>query len=236
MNMPITHFPDVNTNPSTTTETANDNQAQSERDSFIDLAERQGWRLIRVDGKKPLGLGWPNSPGLSRQEAMDFPGNIGIICGENSNRLFVVDIDGDIPENLPDTPTVITGGGGRHMYYHLPDGTTITKGNKVSHIADKVETNLSSPRLTRYETPSPVLGITRSTPRPIPWEEFQRYPMRKFTKPWFRLLLMPDYPNHLRKLQKILPGPLLTGRLRHAYSRCRLVGCGAQIELTAFAP
>lgn len=139
MNMPISNFPDVNTSTSTSAETANDNQAHYERDSFVDLAARKGWRLIRLRGKIPQDKGWPDSPGLSQQEAQNHTGNLGVICGETSNRLFVVDIDGDIPENLPDTPTVITGSGGLHLYYRLPDGITLTKGNKVSHIADKVD-------------------------------------------------------------------------------------------------
>jgi P4 family phage/plasmid primase-like protien len=111
----------------------------SPRESLIQLAQKMGWRLIRVIGKSPIDKGWPTSSGLTEAEAMRHPGNLGIVCGEPSGRLFIVDIDGERPANLPETPTVITGSGGQHLYYHLPEGIELTKANKVSHVATKVD-------------------------------------------------------------------------------------------------
>lgn len=156
MSRELTCLPELPT--ATETEITTVQEPISERDSFIELAARQGWRLIRVDGKKPRGKGWPDSPGLSQQEALNHRGNLGLICGETSNRLFVVDIDGDIPENLPDTPTVITGSGGRHMYYRLPERILLTKGNQVSRIADKVDTRWTGGQVVAPSSIHPETG------------------------------------------------------------------------------
>jgi len=103
-------------------------------------------------------MGWQNSPGLSRQEALNHPGNLGIVCGENSNRLFVVDIDGDVPKDLPDTPTVITGSGALHMYYRLPENITLLKANKVDHVAKKVDTRWTGGQVVTPGSTHPETG------------------------------------------------------------------------------
>jgi hypothetical protein len=58
---------------------------------------------------------------------------VGIVCGRVS-RLVVLDVDprngGDVTgvaRALPPTPTVETGGGGRHFYFALPPGVRIPK-------------------------------------------------------------------------------------------------------------
>lgn len=73
--------------------------------------------------------------------------NIGIATGEVSG-FFVVDVDGQDGESslkkleerhqpLPSTVEVITGGGGRHLYFKMPDGYSIR--NSAGKIADKVD-------------------------------------------------------------------------------------------------
>jgi len=89
-------------------------------------------------GKHPIGQVVPNGvkqasrfEGSVRAWWNKYPSaNIGIACGKASLGLVVLDIDaghgGDesLAEleadhgKLPDTPTVITGGGGRHFYFH----------------------------------------------------------------------------------------------------------------------
>jgi hypothetical protein len=43
-----------------------------------------------------MDKGRPISAGLTADEALQHPGNLGIICGEPSERLFIVDIVGDL--------------------------------------------------------------------------------------------------------------------------------------------
>ena len=112
----------------------------TEKEALVILAQHMGWRLIQLNGKSPTKKGWTTSNGLSALEALQYPGNLGIICGEPSGRLFIVDIDGERPEGLPVTPTVLTGSGKLHLYYHLPDGLTLVKENTVSVVAHKVDT------------------------------------------------------------------------------------------------
>ena len=82
--------------------------------------------------------GWPNS-------------NIGIATGSKSN-IWVLDIDGTVGAEellkleqrfgaLPATVTAVTGGGGRHLYFRLPDfdGAPVIK-NTASVLATAVDT------------------------------------------------------------------------------------------------
>lgn len=101
------------------------------------------WRIIKLSkptgtgpapGKRPLGKDWPNQPGLSPDEitqALSGGYNIGVLTGERSGRLLVLDYDGDVPQDMPRTPRVFTGGGGIHDYYHVPDGIDLGKANRV---------------------------------------------------------------------------------------------------------
>lgn len=58
---------------------------------------------------------------------------VAIVCGAVSGRLAVVDFDprnGDgaaLAALLPTTPTVETGGGGRHRYFHVPPALRVEK-------------------------------------------------------------------------------------------------------------
>ena len=114
--------------------------AQGVKSDLITLAQKMGWRLIRVIGKSPIDKGWPTSAGLTADEARWHPGNLGIICGEPSGRLLVVDLDGEHPDNLPMTPTVLTGSGGQHLYYRVPDNVVLISGNTVKKVAPDVDT------------------------------------------------------------------------------------------------
>lgn len=60
--------------------------------------------------------------------------NIGVLTGERSGRLLVLDYDGEVPRNMPVTPRVVTGGGGIHDYYRVPDGIDLGKANRVKFL------------------------------------------------------------------------------------------------------
>lgn len=114
----------------------------------IEQALNRGWKLFRVHGprskcnapgKQPVERGWKNSHGLTAAAAHAWlakGGNVGLLCGEPSGRLIVVDIDGERPPGLPETPTVRTGGGGLHLYYFVPEGVDLPRANKVRVLGD----------------------------------------------------------------------------------------------------
>ncbi|MDH5296605.1 MAG: bifunctional DNA primase/polymerase [Nitrospirota bacterium] len=102
----------------------------------LDYSNKRGWSVIPLDGKIPILRDWPNQattdPNLiCTWWTHDPSANVGIVTGEKSN-LIVLDVD---PDNggddslrslearygpLPATPEVLTGGGGRHLYFQYP--------------------------------------------------------------------------------------------------------------------
>lgn len=92
------------------------------------------WIRIPLNGKSPITRDWPNADGLTDEQAqrrLEAGQNIGVLCGERSGRLLVLDYDDGEPPNMPITPRVLTGGGGVHDYYHVPDGIDLGKANRV---------------------------------------------------------------------------------------------------------
>lgn len=116
---------------------------------MIATAIRLGWPLLKLTaptdtgptpGKRPVQRNWETAPGLTADEAeawLATGGNLGVRCGDG---LLVVDCDGDRPDGLPETPAVQTGGGGMHLYYRVPEGTTMRVGNTVRHIHPTTDT------------------------------------------------------------------------------------------------
>lgn len=105
-------------------------------------------------GKHPRATAWQHGPGLSREEIIDLEAEgamFGVRTGDLRGRdgaLFVVDIDGPQGEAswaqlleqhgaVPETYTVATPSGGRHLYFLAPAGTKIA--NSTSKIAPNVD-------------------------------------------------------------------------------------------------
>ncbi len=112
------------------------------RDDTPNWGIPSSWVFIPIEGKAPRVKDWPNHPGLSPEgvaRLLAAGQNVGLLTGERSGRLLVVDIDGERPEGLPDTVTVKTGSGGTHLYYTVPEGVDIPKANKVNHVAPGVD-------------------------------------------------------------------------------------------------
>lgn len=131
---------------------------------IIDLAHRHGFKLIKLNGKIPIQKAWQKSNGLTPAEAEAHNGNLGVLCGVPSGRLFVVDIDGERPDGLPETPTVRTSKG-IHLYYRLPDGVEIPKANKVGKVAPGVDIRWTGGQVVAPDSVHPETGVVYE------WEE-----------------------------------------------------------------
>ena len=96
----------------------------------------QGWRMFPIAGKLPLVKRWPdvasNDPAVLDGWECQYPGcSWGIATGAQSG-IVVLDIDSGGEASLtaleakhgalPETYTVRTGGGGRHLYFQHPGG------------------------------------------------------------------------------------------------------------------
>lgn len=104
----------------------------------LDAHASAGHDLISIDGKAPIGGGWPSTPALSIEKAkarMAVGRNVGVRLRDTD---LVVDVDPrhfaanddplarlSIDFGLPDAPFVLTGGGGRHLYFRKPANVEI---------------------------------------------------------------------------------------------------------------
>lgn len=116
----------------------------------------QGLSVIPLTGKKSSGS-W-----AKYQEELALPetinqwakagkfGNVGIVCGQVSHNLVVMDLDGQAAIEtfermfpyLLDTFTVLTGSGkGRHLYYHVDDLPPTTRLVYANHQAIELRAN-----------------------------------------------------------------------------------------------
>ena len=103
------------------------------REAALKYAQEFGWRILPVDGKKPLIKSWPEAATTNPEEIKawwhEWPeANVGVLTGEG---LFVIDVDGKEGEAslgllgpLPPTLECRTARG-RHLYF-LGDGPNTT--------------------------------------------------------------------------------------------------------------
>lgn len=60
------------------------------------------WIRIPLNGKSPITRDWPNADGLTDEQAqrrLESGQNIGVLCGERSGRLLVLDYDDGEPRH-----------------------------------------------------------------------------------------------------------------------------------------
>jgi hypothetical protein len=122
----------------------------------------RGWALIPLNGKVPLQLGWSTAPHATEADVTAWVAaghNLGLRTGAASG-VFVVDVDtakgGDTSAlELPDTPMVLTGGGGRHLYYRAPEPCP---GNSASKLAPHVDTRGDGGQVVFVGSLHPVTG------------------------------------------------------------------------------
>jgi hypothetical protein len=106
-------------------------------------AELFGWRVVPNAGKVPIVVNWTEAGTTEPDQIVAWweahpEAGVSIVCGAASG-LFVIDVDEHGPISgsdsladleasygpLPDTPRVLTGGGGQHIYFRWPVVGTI---------------------------------------------------------------------------------------------------------------
>ena len=99
-----------------------------------------GFAFTPLDGKIPTQKGWSRGDRASLEQALRWAqqGNIGLRTGSVSGVVVLdVDVGGDVSDfNLPETVTVITGGGGKHYYFRAPNCRTR---NSASTLGPKID-------------------------------------------------------------------------------------------------
>lgn len=99
----------------------------------------RGWVFTPLNGKIPVLKGWTKKPKPSLSDVIgwvDAGHNIGLRTGSISG-VVVIDADenANISKlNLPNCPTVTTGGNGKHFYFSYRDGIRNSSGQLGPHI------------------------------------------------------------------------------------------------------
>src|SRR5690606_14519687 len=102
----------------------------------------RGWCFTPLRGKRPVTKGWTTAPRPTPRQVFRWTaeGNLGLRTGSASG-VVVLDVDvakgGRVPEGLPETVTVETGGGGLHLYFQAPEDVEV--GNSVGKLAPHVD-------------------------------------------------------------------------------------------------
>lgn len=160
-------------------------------------AERRNWPVHPLNGKIPIIPSWPTQASTNYQTIRSWwtehpSANVGILCGRRSG-LLVLDID---PRNggetsfdelvtelgpLPPTPEVMTGGGGRHLYFKYPENRNIPKAKPRAGV--DIQGNFS--QIVSPPSRHPQTG------RLYVWEESSRpdqIPLAELPEKWLNFL------------------------------------------------
>ncbi len=123
------------------TGTADPRKAQEVRLRSVTDGHARGWSFVPLNGKKPRLKGWTSRPRETADEAVRWAtdGNIGLRTGSVSGGLIVIDIDAQKGGSmdgfdLPQTVTVNTGGGGKHLYFVSQDRWSNSRGALPDHV------------------------------------------------------------------------------------------------------
>jgi len=127
-------------------------------------AHDRRWVLVPLAGKRPISADWPNAPRqtveqLRRWVQAGF--NLGVLTGQRSGGLFVVDVDAAKGGNaaaldLPKTVTCLTGGGGLHVYLR---NTAMALGNSVGNLGPHIDTRGDGGQVVLPGSTHPDTGI-----------------------------------------------------------------------------
>jgi len=123
----------------------------------VDMCTSKGWHLVPLSGKIPWIADWPNKASADINTVASWikqrpSSNLGIVTGAKS-RLVVIDVDRHGVDGfeslkeletklgpLPETVTVLSGGGGEHQYFAYPsDGLPVLSGDLVPGIQIKAD-------------------------------------------------------------------------------------------------
>lgn len=100
-------------------------QFQPKDKAELDILKKEGWIAL---GKAPFEQNWQEKANYSDNsiEIKRHNGNLGVICGEISQKLAIIDCDEPLlaqicKEKLPKTLEQTSGSGGKHYFYFIPD-------------------------------------------------------------------------------------------------------------------
>ncbi|MCP4035315.1 MAG: bifunctional DNA primase/polymerase [bacterium] len=131
----------------------------------IKQAYERGWSFTPLDGKVPKRRRWQKEKRATLEDTLDWAasGNVGLRTGTASG-VVVIDLDeGADTEGLelPQTVSVVTGSGGRHLYYLCP---TAAIGNSVSKLGQHIDVRADGGQVVF------VGSIHPDTQQPYVWE------------------------------------------------------------------
>lgn len=198
-------------------------------------AHGRGWLLLELRGKEPTRKGWQKAPAPTEAEVERWAraGNVGCRTGHASG-VVVLDIDtakgAEIPANLPETPTVITGSGGRHYYFRAPVGRTR---NSVGKLAPHVDLRgdggqVVYPGSIHPETGKPYLWAPNLSPDDVELAELPPWIVAKLAEP--KGYAQKALQGELARVRSAAEGTRNDTLNRSAFSLGQLVGGGKLAE------
>lgn len=208
-------------------------------------ALQRGWIPTPLVGKKPIKKEWTL---LSVPTERDVEGwvrsgkNVGVRTGSISG-IVVIDEDtakgGSVAaafadlgmDQIPSTPTVITGGGGRHYYFRAPDGVKIQ--NSASKLAPHVDIRGEGGQVVYPGSTHPSTGglyrwAPTLSPEDVDLVDLPQIVIDRLTKR--RTYAEAALDNEINRVKAAAEGQRNTELNRAAYSLGQLVGGGALDE------
>ena len=213
-------------------------------------AHGRGWAQTPLNGKTPILKAWTTAPAPTLDEVRSWAsaGNVGIRTGAISG-IVVIDVDaakgGDEASlNLPATPTVLTGGGGMHLYFRA----NVTRiGNSASKLGSHIDVRGDGGQVVAAGSVHPVTGAIYKwapglSPDDLPLADLPAHIVERLA-PKPKPPKAPRPVNYVsdayarkameREIEAVRTAPKKTGNdqlNRSAFALGQLVGAGLLIE------
>lgn len=197
-------------------------------------AHARGWLMTPLDGKKPTDNKWQLAPVPSEEQVERWAtlGNVGLRTGRNSG-VVVIDVDsakGGRIDNLPETPTALTGGGGMHYYFRAP---SLPLRNSAGRLAPHVDFRAEGgqvvfPGSIHPETAKPYLWAPTRSPDDVELAELPEWVIERLTES--KGYARAAYDGEIARVRQSVEGARNDTLNRAAFSLGQLVGGGVLDE------
>ena len=197
-------------------------------------AHARGWLMTPLDGKKPTDNKWQLAPVPSEEQVERWAtlGNVGLRTGRNSG-VVVIDVDsakGGRIDNLPETPTVLTGGGGMHYYFRAP---SLPLRNSAGRLAPHVDFRAEGgqvvfPGSIHPETAKPYLWAPTRSPDDVELAELPEWVIERLTES--KGYARAAFDGEIARVRQAVEGTRNDTLNRSAFSLGQLVGGGVLEE------